>query len=252
MNRISSFAGMDTIRAIIVDDEASARENLSLLVNRFCPQIEVLGCFNLLHKAVQFLKQNEVDVVFLDVEMPENAGYEIVDYFDEINFDIVFCTAYDKYAIKAFELSAIDYLLKPVEIDRLKQAAQKLQERQLHRMSMEQIGQINSSFRNTLKLMDKGERVFVKKTNIIAIEGQAAYSKIYTTERSFTASKNMAQLEEEFAEDSFFYRVQKSWLINLNCIEKVNKSERTVLLTSGIEARVSRQKARDFYSLLNL
>ncbi len=78
-----------------------------------------------MHKAVQFLKQNDVDVVFLDVEMPENAGYEIVDYFDEINFDIVFCTAYDKYAIKAFELSAIDYLLKPVEIDRLKQAAQK-------------------------------------------------------------------------------------------------------------------------------
>ena len=106
MNRISSFAGMDTLRAIIVDDEASARENLSLLVNRFCPQIEVLGCFNLLHKAVQFLKQNEVDVVFLDVEMPGMNGFEFIDIVGSQSMPpVIFTTAFSSYAVRAFKVN---------------------------------------------------------------------------------------------------------------------------------------------------
>ena len=243
---------MEKIRAIIVDDEASARENLALLINRFCPNIKVLSSFNLLKKAVDYLQINEVDVVFLDVEMPEHAGYEIVDFFDEINFDIVFCTAYDKYAIKAFEISAIDYLLKPVDITRLKQAAEKLQEKQLFRITQEQVNQINSSFRNTIKVMDRGERVLLNKTDIIAIEGQSAYSKIYTLDKNYTASKNIAQLEEELVNDSFFYRSQKSWIVNLNYIDKVNKTDKTIHLQQGIDAKVSRQKSKEFYELINL
>lgn len=243
---------MKQIRAIIIDDEASARENLSLLLNRFCPNIEVVGTFNLLQKGVAFIKEQPIDVVFLDVEMPENAGFEIVDFFDEINFDIIFCTAYDQYAIKAFELSAIDYLLKPVDVSRLKQAGLKLLEKQIFRTSKEQVKHINGSFRNTLKIVDKGERVFIQKTDIIAIEGQSAYSKIYTTQKNYTASRNIAQLEEALESDRFFYRTQKSWIINLDHIQQVNKTTKTVLLSNSIEAKVSRQKAKDFYDLMNL
>lgn len=243
---------MRKIKAIIVDDEASARENLELLVNRFCPTVEILGTFDALLPAVDFLKSHTVDVVFSDVEMPEHAGYEIVDFFETMNFDIIFCTAYDRYAIKAFDLSALDYLLKPIDVSRLKQACKKLEEKQLFKTSKEQINTINSSFRNTLKVMEKGERVLIPKSSIIAIEGQSAYSKIYTQQRSYTASKNMAQLEEELKNEPFFYRIQKSWMINLDRIVSVNKTEKMVFLENDITAKISRQKAKEFYSLINM
>lgn len=243
---------MKSIRALIIDDEASARENLTLLLARFCPNIEVVHSCNVLRKGVDYLKKNPIDVVFLDVEMPEHAGYEIVDFFDEITFDIVFCTAYDKYAMKAFEISAIDYLLKPIDVSRLKQVVQKLTEKQQFKMTQAQVNHLNTSFRNTLKVMNKGERVLLKKPDIIAIEAQSAYSIIYTTNKKYTASKNIAQLEEELKEDTFFYRSQKSWMINLNCIESVNKTSRTIHLPMGIEAKVSRQKAKEFYEMIHV
>ena len=243
---------MKSIRALIIDDEASARENLTLLLERFCPNIEVVYACNVLRKGVDYLKENLIDVVFLDVEMPEHAGYEIVDFFDEITFDIVFCTAYDKYAIKAFEISAIDYLLKPIDVGRLKQVAQKLAEKQQFKMTQAQVNHINTSFRNTIKVMNRGERVLLKKSDIIAIEAQSAYSVIHTTNKQYTASKNIAQLEEELKEDLFFYRCQKSWMVNLNYIKRVNKTNRTVHLSQGIEAKVSRQKAKEFYEIVRL
>lgn len=243
---------MKSIRALIIDDEASARENLTLLLSRFCPNIEVVHACNVLHKGVDYLKVNPIDVVFLDVEMPEHAGYEIVDFFDEISFDIVFCTAYDKYAIKAFEISAIDYLLKPIDVGRLKQVALKLAEKQQFKMTQTQVNHINTSFRNTIKVMNRGERVLLKKSDIIAIEAQSAYSVIHTTNKQYTASKNIAQLEEELKEDLFFYRCQKSWMVNLNYIQSVNKTNRTVHLSQGIEAKVSRQKAKEFYEMVRL
>lgn len=243
---------MKSIRSIIIDDEASARENLSLLLARFCPNIEVVHTCNLLRKGVEYIKENEINVVFLDVEMPEHAGYEIVDFFDEITFDIVFCTAYDKYAIKAFEISAIDYLLKPVDIERLKQVSHKLTEKQQFKMTQEQVNNINTSFRNTLKVMNRGERILLKKPDIIAIEAQSAYSIIHTIDKQYTASKNIAQLEEELKEDSFFYRSQKSWIVNMNYIDGVNKTNRTIHLPKGIEAKVSRQKVKEFYEMISL
>lgn len=246
------FRNMIKINAIVVDDEASARENLTLLLRRFCPQVNVVQSFSLLEPAVEYLRVNPIDVVFLDVEMPEHTGFEIVDYFSEIEFDIVFCTAYDQYAIKAFEVSAIDYLLKPIDITRLKQAVQKLAEKQSFNLSKAQINQINSSFKNTLKVIDKGEKILLQKAEVIAIEAQSAYSTVYTNTQAFTVSKNIAQLEQELANDKFFYRTQKSWIVNLNCVQKVNKANRTISLFNGIEAKISRQKAKDFYDLVSL
>jgi two-component system LytT family response regulator len=108
------------IKAIIVDDEESARDVLQNLLLLFCPNVEVVAkCENVL-KAVDAINKEQPDLVFLDIEMPNYAGYEIVNFFDKINFEIIFVTAYDQYAVRAFEVAAIDYLLKPIDIDRLK------------------------------------------------------------------------------------------------------------------------------------
>ena len=117
---------MNGLRAIIVDDEQRARDVLSKLLERNCSNVVVEEtCVDVL-SAVEKIKKIQPDVVFLDVQMPNYAGYELVNFFDEINFEIIFVTAFDHYAIKAFELSAIDYLVKPVDRLRLVEAVNKV------------------------------------------------------------------------------------------------------------------------------
>ena len=117
------------INAIIVDDEESARNVLSKLLHRFCPKIKVLGTYDNLIDAVEGIKLQQPQVVFLDIEMPNYMGFEIVNFFESFSFHIIFITAYDRFAIKAFEISAFDYLLKPIDIDRLKNTVEKLDRR---------------------------------------------------------------------------------------------------------------------------
>ncbi len=106
---------MEKLKAIITDDEQSAQEVLETLLLKYCPNIEIVAICNNLTETVDAIRMNKPDVVFLDIEMPEYAGYEIVNFFDKIDFHIVFVTAYHQYAVKAFEISALDYLLKPIE-----------------------------------------------------------------------------------------------------------------------------------------
>ena len=117
---------MKKIRAILVDDEESARDVLENLLKRFCPEVELLAKCTNVEQAVASIRELQPDLVFLDIEMPNYAGYEIVKFFPEINFELIFVTAYDKYAIRAFEVSAVDYLLKPIDIDRLKNAVSRV------------------------------------------------------------------------------------------------------------------------------
>src|SRR6478735_3401789 len=119
---------MNTIRAILVDDEESARDVLQNLLQRFCPEVTLVAkCENVM-LAVDVIKKEKPDLVFLDIQMPNYAGYEIVKFFDKVDFEIVFITAYDQYAIRAFEIAAIDYLLKPIDIDRLKLAVKRVKQ----------------------------------------------------------------------------------------------------------------------------
>src|SRR3989338_4013155 len=114
------------LKAILIDDEESARNVLSNLMARFCPEVNILQTCANVTEAIDAINTHQPDVVFLDIEMPNYSGFELVNFFEKVNFEIVFVTAYDKYAIKAFEVSAVDYLLKPIEIDRLKQAVERL------------------------------------------------------------------------------------------------------------------------------
>ena len=120
---------MKTIKAIIVDDEADARDVLASLIQLSKQPINIIAECSNLKAAVDKIKELKPDVVFLDIQMPEFAGYEIVNFFDEINFEIVFVTAYDKYALKAFELSAIDYLVKPIKRTRLNDTLKRIVEK---------------------------------------------------------------------------------------------------------------------------
>ena len=107
------------MRSIIVDDEESARDVLSALLHRYHSEIEVIDKCTNVEEAVSSIKKYNPELIFLDIEMPRFAGYEILNFFENVDFKIIFVTAYDQYAIKAFELAALDYLLKPIDPDRL-------------------------------------------------------------------------------------------------------------------------------------
>lgn len=241
---------MKKIKAIIVDDEEGARDVLENLLLRFCTEVEIIAkCENVL-KAVEIINQEQPDLVFLDIEMPNYSGFEIATFFKKINFKIIFVTAYDQYAIKAFKVSAIDYLLKPVDIEHLKNAVS----RAVQQLNIEQQSQQLSLLSNTLEnkqlknivITDKGQQHIISIESIIAIEAQESYCSIHTTEKTYIASKNLKHFETILESLPQFFRVHKSWLVNKDYIKHYSKSDLSIQLSNGLTTKLSKYKKAEF------
>ena len=242
------------IKAIIVDDEESARNVLSSLLIRFCPSIEIVNKYSNVLSAVDGIKETNPDVVFLDIEMPNYAGYELVSFFDKVDFEIIFVTAYDKFALKAFEISAVDYLLKPIEIERLKQAVNKLEsihELKNNRKSLEALKEnLKKETLTKIIVRQNGDQEIVDVDNIIAIEAQEAYSCIHTTTGKYMMSRNLKHYESLLADNKSFFRTHKSWLINLKHLKSYSKSKFEIELNFGINAKLSKYRIAEFEELI--
>jgi two-component system, LytTR family, response regulator len=241
---------MKKIKAILVDDEKSARDVLENLLLRFCPEVELIGKFTNMVQAVEGINENAPDLVFLDVEMPNYAGYEIVNFFENISFEIIFVTAYDKYALRAFEVSAVDYLLKPIDIERLKAAVSKVHHQVGLKQNAEKLALLAKTLQTnevaTIMVSDKGFQTPVPATSIIAIEAQESYCFIHTTDKKITVSKNLKHFETIFEDSPSFLRVHKSWIISKNHIIKYSRSELSIQLTNGVTAKLSKYKKAEF------
>jgi len=241
---------MNKLKALIVDDEESARDVLENLVLRFCPDVTIIGKSKNVLEAVETIKIEQPDIVFLDIEMPNYAGYEIINFFEEVNFEIIFVTAYDQYAIRAFEIAAIDYLLKPVDIERLKLAIERVQqqrdlEQQAQRLSLLK-NTLESSEINNIVVSDRNQQHVIPIELIIAIEAQESYCVIHTAEKQFIASKNLKHFETLLESLPRFFRVHKSWLINKDHLKQYSKTELSIQLSNGLMTRLSKYKKAEF------
>jgi two-component system LytT family response regulator len=240
-----------TITAILVDDEESARDILANLLKRFCPSIQLVGKYSNVVDAVEGIRQINPQIVFLDIEMPNYAGYEIVDFFDSISFEIIFVTAYDQYAVKAFDVAAVDYLLKPIDISRLKQAIGKLEERINVKASQAQMELLSRTLRKNeisqIAVVEKGYRHVLDVDKIVAIEAQESYSKIYMIDNSsHFASKNLKHFEGIFEDNVHFFRTHKSWIINSVYMLNYSRSKLEINMQNGIMAKLSKYRKTDF------
>lgn len=243
---------MNKVRAILVDDEEGARDVLQNLLLRFCPEVELIAKCENVTKAVEVINKEKPDLVFLDIEMPNYAGYEIVNFFKEINFEIIFVTAYDQYAIRAFEVAAIDYLLKPIDIERLKLAvARVLQQRNLQQQS-QRLNLLSTTLESkqlkNIVISDKGEQHIIAIEKIIAIEALESYCIIHTSDKQMVASKNLKHFETVLQSLPQFFRVHKSWLVNKQYIKHYSKSNLTIQLTNGLTTKLSKYKKAEFES----
>lgn len=242
------------LKTIIVDDEESARDVLFNLLQRFCPEVEIVDSCKSVIEAVRAIELHQPQVVFLDIEMPNYAGFELFNLVEKINFETIFVTAYEQYAIKAFEVSALDYILKPIEIDRLKSAVEKVRNQIEVKQQREKLSVLTETISQkkiqNIVLQCKGNQVVVPLENIIAFEAQESYCTVHTLDKRFIQSKNLKYFETLLEENSNFIRIHKSWLINKNHLLSYSKSELSIQLTGSISAKLSKYKKQEFEELL--
>lgn len=246
---------MTKLKSILVDDEPAARDVLERLLIRNCPSIEILAKCPDVESAVKKIKELQPDVVFLDVQMPNYAGYEIVDFFDEIDFEIIFVTAYDQYAIKAFELSAVDYLVKPISRQRLIESIEKLDKKTKEKNGFKDYQILKNSIQKKelekIVISELGNKRVLQLNDIIAIEAQGSYSNIHiANDKNILVSKNLKHFESVLPEDGSFFRSHKSWIISTEYINAFNKNKGEIALNQGsIIARLSKYKIQEFQEL---
>lgn len=235
------------IKAIIVDDEPNARVVLKQLILKDQINIEIVSECECLTDAVSAIKTHKPDVVFLDVQMPKYAGYEIVDFINPIDFQIVFVTAFDNYAIKAFEVNAMDYILKPIERNRLSQTIKKIALHIEKKRKQEEYQLLAESFRNNqiskIIIPEIGDRRIVDTNSIIAIEAQSSYSRFFLSDSTeFIASKTLKYFDNILEGDKRFTRTHRAYVVNLDYIISINKKDYSIHLENGVVAKVSRNR----------
>jgi two-component system LytT family response regulator len=244
------------IKAAIIDDELSAANVFRLMLERHVPEITEIVIETKSEKAISFLKQYKPDLVFLDIIMPALTGFDLLNQYDEIPFDVIFTTAHDEYAIQAIRFSAVDYLLKPIDADELKAAVQRVIKKRQSGHSSKQIlanlvynlqAKEEDEFRLTVPT--NSGVVFFKTNEIIRLEGEGNYSRIMLTDnRHHLSAKTLKDFEELLPPD-IFVRVHKSYIINRNFIVNyLTKGE--VVLSDNSKVPVSRRKKTEVSNIL--
>ncbi len=217
------------MKAIIIDDENRARVSLQLLIQEYCPTIEIVAECENLSEGVKAIRRTKPDIVFLDIEMPGHSGLELLDFFneDEVDFAIIFTTAYNEYAVRAFKLSALDYLLKPINPADLTEAVQRA-EKIFNKQERYQVLKENFSKDCMTKIaVPSGTNlIFLNIADIIYIKANGAYSEIIKKDGTMLmASKNLKNFEELLQHNNSFYRVHKSYIVNCEMIDSLTKSD---------------------------
>lgn len=247
------------IRAAIVDDERDGRKVLHKLIETYCPEVTVVGEAESVTKAQELIEREQPNLVFLDIQMPGGSGFDLLRKIGDIRFEIVFVTSFDRYAIEAFKFSAIDYLLKPVEVDDLREAVSRAQ-RAIESRTMRDGEQYVYLFQNLTAgeqekrlALQKGDKVrYVRLSEIVHIEADSNYCKItIQSGEQFVHSKTLKHFEDLLMDIKRFFRATKSDIINLDFVKEYSKSEPCVVtLSNETNIEVSRRKKGELLALL--
>ena len=246
------------INALIIDDEADGREALQIAVEKYCPEVTIKGTYATPEQGMHAIKQVNPDLVFLDVQMPQMSGFDVLQQLMPLTFEVIFVSAHDRYAIKAIKFSALDYLLKPVDVDDLMHAVKKVKER-LHQKNNSY--QYQSVLNNIQLKSGRIEKLaipsldgidFFNTDDIIYCRADGSYTTLFLKDKpDCLVSKNLKDFENILTE-SGFCRVHHSFLINLKHVQKYVKGDGGyVLLTDGHHVDISRRKKDEFLSLLD-
>ena len=239
------------MKAIIVDDEPKARSMLSNLIKDHIKVVEIVAEAENVKEAVKLINKHNPELIFLDIEMPHENGFALFEYFDNPPFATIFCTAYSEYALKAFEVSAVDYLLKPLSLNKLKDAVEKA----IKNVGQNKISQKIEVLREniTLKQFQKialplaDGLLFVVVQDILYFEADGSYTTVVTKTEKHLVSKKLKEFDDLLEADERFFRVHRSYLINISQIKKYCKKEgATLVFDNNKVIPVAREKKNDF------
>lgn len=246
------------LTAVIVEDEKRSRESLKGLLSLYCKNISVVAEADGVQSGIDALRKNNPDILFLDIQMPDGSGFKLLESIGNINFSIIFTTAYDQFAIKAIKFSAIDYLLKPIFPDDLIEAVKKAEKSILTKKTQQNVEVLLENFRKPESeppkiVLSTAERInVVKVKDIIRCESDNYYTNYFFIDgKQLLVSKTLKE-NEELLSDYNFIRPHKSHLINVIYIKSYNKHDGgSIVMTDGSVVPVSRRKKEKILEIIS-
>lgn len=239
------------MKALVIDDEALSADMLGYLISRNVPEItEIKKCTSAL-EGLEMIKTFQPEIVFLDIQMPFMSGFELLEKFTRPSFSVIFTTAFNKYAINAIRFSALDYLLKPVDADELKQAVARYLSQKQHTL---QFGELYKVFLENLKseqgsnyrlaLQTRNGIKLVSPSEIVRCEGHSNYTHFFLTDSSVIITSKTIKEYEEILSGYNFLRIHKSHLVNLSFVEELTP-EHKLIMKNKVVIEVSRRRRPD-------
>ena len=251
---------METIKAIVVEDEFKVREVFVALLQRFCPEIEIVGVAENIKDAYELIIEKQPEVVFLDIEMPGGTGFDLLTMFEEVPFETIFVTSYGHYAIKAIKFSALDYLLKPVMIEDLQNMTARIKDRLNVKQNNEQYKLLNENLNGSeqnkkLVINTKTKVEYIYINDITFLKGDGNYTNIYlASKQKFHISKTLREYEDILCDiDSSFVRSHKTTIVNTMHIKHIERgNDLAIILNDNTRLEISRRKKQEIMDKLHL
>lgn len=244
------------MKAVIIDDESRAVTILEMVVTEYCEGVEIAGKAYNINDGIEEIRKKQPDLIFLDIEMPDGNGFDVLKAFPDRNFDVVFVTAYNHYALKAIKYSAADYILKPVDIEEVKTAIEKIRNRKSSPGAVfpdlnELMLNIRAGAVRRIAVPSSDGSEFINVDDIMYIEAERSYCNIVlVNDKKMLVSKNLSNIEELLPHDIFF-RIHKSFLININCMKKYYRTDGGyVEMTDGKKMSIARNKKDEFLGFI--
>jgi two-component system LytT family response regulator len=241
------------IRAVLVDDEPNNLETLHQLLVKYCPLVDIAGTADSITRAREVIADKKPDLVFLDIEMPYGNAFELLNSMPAVDFEIVFVTAFGNYAIEAIKFSALDYLLKPVNIKELQAAVQKAAQRIQFKNISQKLDNLFFNLNTTKPSLQKialptlEGLIFVNIKDLVWLEARGSYTCVYlSSQQRIMVSRTLKEFEDVLPVD-YFSRIHQSYVINHNYIRKYNRGRGgTIEMEDGTVIEVSMRKKDEF------
>ncbi len=244
------------LNCVIIDDEGKARRILEAMLKEHCPELQVVATAEDVPSGVKIIQKHNPDIIFLDIEMPGYTGFQLLEFFENPGFEVIFTTAYSEYALQAFQVSAVDYLLKPIQINQLKIAVEKAIRMHSNSQVIERLAALKENIEEkTLQKIalpvSDGLR-FVPLKDILYLKADGSYTNIFLTDGNrILISKKIKEFENILSPKNNFYRTHRSYIVNLARIKNyIRQDGGYIVMENGEEVDLSRERKDEFQLLI--
>ncbi|MEQ9063060.1 MAG: LytTR family DNA-binding domain-containing protein [Vicingaceae bacterium] len=242
------------LKTVIIDDEIKAVGVLRRKLEAWIEDVEIVGTANSVTEGLELLEKEKVDLVFLDIEMRDGSGFTLLRQLPQIDFEVVFTTAFNEYAVQAFKVNALDYILKPIDSAELEVSLKRAMKKRLESngLEMDRIKELLRSQKvNKLAIKERGKVTFVDVNSLIYLLADGVYTEIYTSDKKkFVTSSNLGHYEKVLDGDGFL-RVHRSHLINVDCIKEYLTGDHLVIMNDGKMFPVAKSSRHELNRVLN-